>query len=179
MARMSPPDPPIVHGPAAAVLGGWRDRATAAPLLRFCKARVRRPPHGGAYDRVASLIRSRRALFREGPARASKPGACHAAGGNDRPGRALRDRASFVRSLVVAFWPPSGGGTQALKSTTSRTRLLYFQTPIPTQWKAGFFMFRQWPPFDDFSDWKNRCDARTAVLAYDAVRQPMFSPQLR
>src|SRR4029079_16028743 len=66
-------------------------------------------------------------------------------------------------------------GVQALKSKTSRTRPLDFQTPMPTQWKAGFFMFRHWPPFEDFSDWKNRCDARTAVLAYDAVRQTMFS----
>jgi hypothetical protein len=43
--------------------------------------------------------------------------------------------------------------------------LEYFQTPIPIHLNFGFLMFFQWPPFDDFSAWKLRCEARTAVLA--------------
>src|SRR6185369_3051821 len=116
MARMSPPDPPIVHGPAAAVLGGWRDRATAAPLLCFCKARVRRPPHGGAYDRVASL--SRRALFREGPARGLQA-RCVPRRRGERSARSRVARPGLVCPFPgCPFSPPRGGGTQALKSTT-------------------------------------------------------------
>ena len=48
-----------------------------------------------------------------------------------------------------------------------------------SQWKSGFLMFRQWPPFVLFSDWKNRCDASTAARTSLVVRQPMFSPQFR
>jgi hypothetical protein len=36
--------------------------------------------------------------------------------------------------------------------------------PIPIKEYAEFLMLRQWPPFDDFSLWKTRCDARTAVF---------------
>ena len=50
--------------------------------------------------------------------------------------------------------------------------------PMPAQWYFGFFMFFQWPPLADFSDWKTRCEARTAAFAVEyPSRQPTFSPQ--
>src|SRR5262245_51626220 len=116
------------------------------------------------------------------PGRGAKANAatrrCPFSGERPARSRCWRYRAvvgSSMRSgpLVDPERPP-----QATKSVTSLTIDPFFQTPMPIWWSLGFLMFLQCPPPVDFSAWKNRCEARTAGVAYLDVRQPMFSAQL-